>query len=273
MLALLYAADSVGPVCKRLSDAAVKNGLDKFLVIGDHQTVPAGVTTVVRWGSRRMVVPNGLIINSAEAINNARDKRKSRQLLGDLAPKTWYVKEHVKFPCVVRPRRHHAGLKFFVCHNMVQLSKAVKLCKLGWYASELVNKAREYRVFVLHGRVVGMSQRFPANAQAVAWNLAQGGKLINVKFKSWPLAVCAAAIEATKRVGLDWSAMDLAVDQAGKAVVFEANTAPGLRNPYTLSSISKAFSWADKHSTLPKPGNGTKWQGYVHPSLKESDNA
>lgn len=269
-IALLYSADSVGPVCKRLSEGAVGNGLQPFSVVSDEQQIPNGTKLIIRWGSRREApIGNNLnAINTAASVANARDKRKSRQLLGDLAPKTWYVKQDVKFPCVVRPKRHHAGNKFFVCHNQIELAKAIKICKLGWYASELINKATEYRVFVLHGRIVAVSQRFPASPTAIAWNLAQGGKLINVKHKSWPLNVCKAAIDATKLVGLDWSAMDLAVDQSGKVVVFEANTAPGLRNPYTISCIGKAFTWAGNNG-LPKPvTNLTKWQSFVHPALK-----
>jgi glutathione synthase/RimK-type ligase-like ATP-grasp enzyme len=200
----------------------------------------------------------------------ARNKKASRQAMGALAPKTWFKAENVQLPAVVRPRRHHAANKFFVATTQAELKKAILKCGVGWYASELIKKDSEYRVFVLHGRIVAVSQRFPAHTADVAWNLATGGKLINLKHASWPVPVLKAAIAATKAVGLDWSAMDIATEKGtGRVVVFEANTAPGLKNPYTLGCIAKAFNYVASHGT-PKPvtASASKWKDYIHPAVK-----
>lgn len=267
---LVYKAGEVGPVCQRLSKAAEEAGLKPFVVTNNG--IGHGGKVVVRWGTLEDIhLPmGGMLINEYTPVALARDKKKSRQALSGLSPKTFYTAQAATFPCVVRPKRHHAAKKFFVAHTPLQLKKAVIACKLGWYGSELVKKDREFRVFVLHGRIVAVSERFPGNSTSEAWNLAAGGKLINCKYASWPLPVLKAAIEATATLGLDFSAMDIATEKVtGRVVVFEANTAPGLKNPFTLACIAKAFAWNLDHE-LPKAvvEGATKWQHYLHPALK-----
>jgi glutathione synthase/RimK-type ligase-like ATP-grasp enzyme len=267
---LLYKAENVGPVCGRLAKAAKEANLTPFKVT-DALNVKDNV--VVRWGNVTSAIQAKIAINSTQAIVATRDKKKSRQLLGSLAPKTWYNLNDIQFPAVIRPRKHHAAKKFFVAKNLAQAKIMVKKCGLGWYASELVDKAREFRVFVLHGRIVAVSERFSGDSTIAAWNLAAGGKLINCKFKSWPIEVLRAAIDATKAVGLDFSAMDIAIEKnTGRVVVFEANTAPGLKNPYTLACIAKAFAYTESHE-LPKEvkAGATKWSSYLHPAVKPSN--
>lgn len=266
-LVLLYHAESVGPVCQRLSRAATELGLDGFQVVRDNQQIP-NADVLVRWGSR---VPaygaSGRVINSAEAVSLARDKRTSRQRLGSLAPQTWFFRDHIKLPCVIRPKAHHGGLKFFVCRTPLEVRDAIRRCGLKWYATELVDKKEEYRVFVLQGRVVCVSQRFPASPNAIAWNLEQGGKLTNVKFGSWPMPAVKAAIEATQKIGLNWAAVDVAIDTKDRVVIFELNTAPGLRNPYTLGQLAKAFSWIEDHGAPEELKGADKWKQVIHPGL------
>jgi hypothetical protein len=94
-----------------------------------------------------------------------------------------------------------------------------------------------------------------------------GGKLINLGYKAWPIPVIQAALQAAKQLQLDWCAIDAATDKAGSVVVFEANTAPGLRNPYTIKQIGKTLAWIDKNGT-PKEQKGEKWQRFLHPALR-----
>ena len=266
-LTLLFHADATGPVCNRLAKAG--KGLE---VASDKRPLDLSRKTVLRWGS--VVAVNAATqINPVEAVKLARDKRASRTVLGDLAPATWFTLRDVKTPCVIRPKKHHAGIEFHVCKTDEEVKRVItRLTRRGktWYASELIDKAEEYRVFVLHGRVVCMSQRFPANATDVAWNLALGGRLINAKRDAWRPDVCKAAIVACERLGLDWGAIDLAVAKNGKVYVFEANTAPGLRNPYTLGQIAKSLMWAASNGKAPEIKTGAaKWSHFIHPGLKE----
>ena len=235
--------------------------------------VPAERHVLIRWGSQWRGDAD-ITINTARSVSIARNKKQSRQFLTGLCPTTWYVRGAIQVPCVIRPRRHHAARRFFVCYTMADVPRAIARCGLGWYASELIDKANEYRVFVLQGRVIRISEKLPPTvgeaANDVAWNLANGGHSRTLKRKAWPLAVAVAAIQATQRVGLDWSAVDVAVDRSGRVVVFEANTAPGLTNQNTIEQIAWAFASVVEHPTLPPlylTAVGT-WKDLIHPSLR-----
>lgn len=265
MVTIVYRADGVGPVCRR-----VCKGQEDLQFVRDDAVIPDGL--VVRWGS---VVPGDFpALNSAEAVALAKDKIATREALGDLAPTTWVRTEDIPADTtvVIRPRKHFGGNRFFVCSTPLDIRRAIRSCgRNGWYASELIDKAREFRVFVCQGRVVAVSERFPAeNADGVAkiaWNLATGGRLINVRYREWPTNICNAAVSAAAKVGLDWSAIDAAVDKSGKPWIFEANTAPGLRNKFTINQIARVLVWAGSNPA-PKKGKGETWQGLIHPALK-----
>ena len=228
---------------------------------------------VVRWGSRWEGRADA-VINSAEAVSIARDKRESRRILSGICPTTWTLRGQIQVPCVIRPRRHHAANKFFVCRTAADIDLAIRRCGPGWYASQLIDKDHEYRVFVLQGRVVCVSERFPADSSAVAWNLAAGGRLINVKRKSWPIVACNASILAARRVGLDWTAVDVVTDASGRALVLEVNTAPGLKNPYTMEQIAWALGSVAETPTLPAlTASAADWQTLIHPSLVSTGDA
>lgn len=256
---LVYHSSNVGPVCQRVVAAAP----DKLRACCDKKDLPKG--TILRWGST-VVLDAAKEINSAASVILAKDKGASREALSDLAPETWFTQREISLPCVIRPMNHHAAKKFFVCHDTRSMDKAIRLCGTGWYASALVEKAREWRVFVLHNHVVAVSERFPANPSDIAWNLAVGGRLINSRKEEWRPQDLLVALEAAKRLGLDWAAIDLAVDKSDTPYVFEANTAPGLRNPYTISRIAKGLRWSDTHPVPERTGDKT-WKHLIHPAL------
>mgnify|MGYP001603128499 FL=1 len=221
---------------------------------------------LVRWGSRWEGNAD-LSINSADSVDAARDKRTSRTLMGALAPATWLRADDVQLPCIVRPRHHHAGTQFHVCHANADLRTAIRRCGFGWYASPIIQKQREFRVFVLHGRVIRVSEKLPPTGGGIAWNLGAGGGSRTLKRATWPMEAIRVAVAATKAVGLDWAATDVAVDTTGKAVVFEVNTAPGLNNMKTIGKIATALTWTTTH---PLPTATTAWGGWkdvIHPAL------
>ena len=246
---------------------------DSIQAIRDDQPVPNG-GTIVRWGS---VWPaNGDVrrsINSVEAVAVAQNKIESRRRLGTLAPLTFFTQDTLpdptQMPLVIRPGKHHAGRRFFVCKTQRAVNHAIKICRNPWYASVLIDKSREYRVFVCQGRIVTVSERFPVDEHAIAWNLAMGGRLLNVRYKDWPIPVCKTAVLAAEQLGLDWSAIDVMVGTGGNIFVCEANVAPGLRNPFTIQQIARVFTWIDGHDTAPAVCERDRWQNLRHPALQQ----
>lgn len=236
---------------------------------------PKDIDILFRWGCTSTVPYNGItIVNKAEAIHLASDKAECRRLFGDLSPKTWFsIYDDVTYPCIVRPKHHHQGRNLYVCNNLEELFNNSYLCGKGFYISEYIDKVEEYRVFVVQGRAVCVAKKTPANPEAVAWNVAQGGRFDNVKWDDWNLRVVRVAIEAFNLTGLDFGGVDVMVDKAGRAYVLEINSAPSLTSPYRQSCFAKAFDYilenGVKHfqniKELPKGG----YKKFIHPAIIE----
>lgn len=261
---IVYRARTVGPICRKLASLS-----ESISAAHERELVSPVKEVLVRWGSMWLGEAE-FEINGADAVALSRNKRESRRELGALGPGTWFTRDDLEVPCVIRPKRHHAGRKFFVCHEYADVDRAIRSCRHGWYASELVDKVREYRVFVLQGRAVCVSERFPNVDGDVAWNLANGGRLTNVRYGEWPVPVILMAIDAMEKLDLDWGAVDLAVRRDGGLVVFEVNTAPGLKNPFTLRRVAKAFTWVGENPEVAPEEITQKrvtWRELLHPAL------
>ena len=227
---------------------------------------------LVRWGSRREGRAD-IEINTAAAVALARDKKESRHQLAEVAPITWFRSADVRTPCVIRPRRHHAGKKFYVCRTTNEVDRAIARCGPGWYATELLDKAHEYRVFILQDRVIRMSEKTAPDDGGVAWNVGVGASATGLARKNWPLPVLNAALKAARKLNLDWTAVDIVVTKDNRVLVLEANTAPGLASgSRALEQIAWAFAWVGKNDAPEKLDltTTTRFQDYLHPSLLET---
>lgn len=231
----------------------------------------AGDSAVIRWDCYDdLPIPSGVRdINPAAAVRAAREKGAARVTLAELAPPTWFNRADVQIPCVVRPRRHKAGNKFFVCRTHQDVAVAARRCGAGWYASRLINKSREFRVFVVGGRVAAVSERSAGDSHEVAWNLALGGRLRNLNRPEWPVDVLKAAITAMGRVGLGFGAVDACIDTDGRIWVFELNTSPALKNKFTISQLAKALS--SPFVDAPIKEGAKRPKSYAHPGVLQSD--
>lgn len=232
-------------------------------------------SVLVRWGSRREGNAD-IVINSAAAVTLARDKKGTRQVITGLCPTTWYRQSEVRTPCVIRPRRHHAGKKFYVCNTAAEVTSAINKCGPGWYATQLIDKAAEYRVFILQDRVIRVSTKTAPDDGGIAWNVGVGATATGLARKNWPINVVKAALAAARKLNLDWTAIDVCTDKQGNALVLEANTAPGLATgSRAIEQIAWAFAWVAnnaKPTALDLP-NVTTWQQVLHPSLAEATEA
>ena len=264
--AIVYRSKSASFAANRVAKAA--SGLRA--VQEDSYRHQDGDTAIVRWDCFERLEgqrPHGVLdLNPALSVVQCRDKAESRRLLGELAPPTWFTRPDVQLPCVIRPRKHKAGNHFYVCRTPLEVEDAIRRCRAGWYASRLIDKAREFRVFIVQGRVVAVSERFGASAAEIAWNLARGGRLINVARQEWPVPVLKASIEAMRRIGLGFGAVDACIDTANRVFIFEVNTSPALKNKFTIKQIGRALAEVDKEVPAVKAG-AKRWKSYIHPAL------
>jgi glutathione synthase/RimK-type ligase-like ATP-grasp enzyme len=237
----------------------------------NDRTAPEG-GIVFRWGTTSNVRNAEKIVNKPDAIHLGSAKAAFRAKLqaAELCPKTWFTREGITFPCIVRPAVHSQGRNLFVCRTENELISAINLCGTGWYATTLVDKSSEYRVYVAQGRVIGVGRKRPANENSIAWNMAQGGSCKNVRFDEWPLRVVKCGLEALKISGLDFAGVDVIVDREEKAYVLEINSAPTLAN-YRAQGFAKVFDYMVEHGVeaIPLVERLGGWRKFIHPALSQ----
>lgn len=269
MITLLYHGRSVGPVCRLIAEQAP----DKIKIACDRdQSGIADDDLIIRWDSTRPTT--ALECQLAKTVKVSRNKSESRRLLGNLAPSTYFRVRDIPaeaYPVIVRPKRHHAGYSFVICPHDEAAHAA---WSPGGYASPIIPKASEYRVYIFQGYVISVSKRICDDPEQVAWNVALGARMVKITRKNWPINVVKTAIKAAKALDLNWGAIDLAIATTGEVVVFEANTAPGLSpNARSLPLIAKAFAWAGDHILFADapPDTGTTWKAFLHPALRAAE--
>lgn len=275
MKAILFRRRKLGRTSCREISRLSQQGIQH---VRNDQPFPDDIQMVFRWGCTSNLPIRCKVVNSAEAIHTVADKASFRKLTADagLAPTTWLDYNNVPVdaqgellgPLVVRRATHHQGKYLHVCKTLPELVRACQLYEEDYYISEYIPKVAEYRVFVVSGRVVWVANKTPADKDAVAWNVAQGGRFDNVRFGNWPMRVVEAAIESFLLSGLDFGGVDVMVDEAGKAYVLEINSAPSQTSPYRQLCTSKAFDYIVANGTDKLPveyENG--WRGVIHPAI------
>jgi RimK family alpha-L-glutamate ligase len=101
------------------------------------------------------------------------------------------------------------------------------------------HESRDYRVFVLGGRVLGAIER-----RADGWrtNLARGGQALAARL---PEAWAALAVRAAVAVGAEYAGVDLLPARNGTVYVLEVNGIPGWRGLQEATGIDIAGALVD----------------------------
>lgn len=235
----------------------------------------------VRWGCTAQAnVSGSLVLNQSPAIHRVNDKKGFRLLLQDMNPELVpstiiNANDYTGNALVVRTGRHAQGRNLWVVSNQEELIQRTTPLGDDWYASELIDKEAEFRVYVANGRVVTVAEKTPANPEAVAWNVAQGGRFDVVRWGDWPLEVCRVAIEAFKYSGLDFGGVDVMVEkETGKPYYLEVNSAPSLPSlsdgsvSYRQKVMAKYFKYVlENDNTWIEPLGYTNYREVIHPGV------
>lgn len=255
-------------------------------VVRNDKPFPTDTSTVIRWGTTSNVPAGVPVINTAEAIHQVGDKAGFRHTLMNhyddtetlLCPYTYFedtieqwLERVWESSLVVRPHVHAQGKHVYLVNNEAELNHATSKCGLGWYASEYINKVAEYRVMFVQGRVAWVAKKTPGNPNAVAWNVALGGRFDNVSWGNWPLKAIRISREAFLLSSLDFGAVDVMVDEDGNAYVLEINSAPSQTSPYRQECLAKCLDYLivngkARISVMEEKGNYRK---FIHPALSE----
>ena len=233
---------------------------------------------ILRWGCTSIAPtpPLTITLNKSAAISIANNKSFFRNVLQEnapeIVPKTWfnYLSASITYPCILRPGTHAQGKYLYYCKNYVDLTNAITKVN-HYYISKYIPKVAEYRVCFIQGLVAWVANKIPKDPQAIAWNVAQGGKFENVSWKKWPIDVIETAYKAYKLSGLYLGGVDVMVDKDGRSYVLEINSAPSHTSPYRKQCTTKCIDYGITYKNfahLPPDENFKKYSKWLHPALK-----
>jgi D-alanine-D-alanine ligase-like ATP-grasp enzyme len=130
--------------------------------------------------------------------------------------------------------------------GIVVATKVSELVSAPLY-TKLFQKDKEYRIHVFKGEVIDFVQKKLKSGEAEkpgrnkyirntanGWIFAREGVQVSDRARE-------AAKAAITALGLDFGAVDLAVNKSGKVVVFEVNTAPGIEGT-TITKYTEAIT-------------------------------
>lgn len=230
-----------------------------------------------RWGATSFDLGKTKVINKVSAINETSNKRSFRIKLAEkgLAPKTWGSFEDYLLNdsykaverVLIRPAIHQRSEGLFACTSLYEAFKAIQSINGPYYISELIQKAQEYRVFVFSGRIAAILQKIPDNKDEVSWGCIDTGTFKYVDWSLWPKGVSENALGTMSLSSLDFGAVDIIVDESGRAFSLEVNTAPFL-SPYYQKCVAKCFKYiienGREHFPMPESFD---WKSTIHPAI------
>lgn len=261
-------------IAQKLTDTRVAKTLRQAL----RYPLPAWL---IRWGNCEPFQGEVPVLNTPEAIKRVSNKgmfRLQMQAGGISVPETTshmfdvlnWLDEDRDRKIIVRPMYHSGGSDLHVMTYWNAGAIFDGLVGHRLYASMYIKKGREFRVFVVKGRVICVCEKFVDDPNQVAWNNAQGGHFQNIKFSDWPIKACVEAVKAFGLSGLDFGAVDV-IQERDVPYVLEINSAPTITSEYRQSCLAKALAWTIGGQETPEvfPDRVKGWRRLVHPAISE----
>lgn len=231
-----------------------------------------------RWGATYPMT-NLFEINTPKMIQITDNKRLTRKILRDnhiSIPKTYFSKVEIHrdgdthYPLIGRTKYHSQGKGTIISNNMRDID--ADRCSVYW--SEIIDKDREFRIYVFFGKIIGVEEKIPDDRNCVLWNFSTGNaKFRGIKRDNYPIAVCTLAIHAIEIIGIDFAAVDI-ISKGRQNYVLELNTSPscsGIR----CRCIAKGLEWAksriETNRVIPQhfvlPNTIRSYVELVHPCM------
>lgn len=257
-------------MCPVIAEVA---GLDVF-VTGD--ALPRDAEYCFRWGTTAGINNDAQkVVNKISAIHTTCDKAAFREKLSQagLAPLTVRSIEGFRkqefFPALIRPAYHERSNGMYLAKDAWEFMDAYNKVGRDFYASQFIQKEREFRVMVVQNRVAWVIEKFPKDKEALSWGCVQDGEFEYVGWEDWPIAVVDNALKSFALSPLDFGAIDIITDKEGRAYTLEINTAPFL-TPYYARKIGQCFKWIVEKGRDHFPAVDVKtYKDAIHPAAME----
>lgn len=241
-----------------------------------------GITTLIRWGCTSAVnMPHLTQINTSAAIHQVNDKAGFRmdvqaRQTEKLVPETHYSGNiSLAYPYLARPETHSQGKHMYVINNVGDLDRVEGQIGSRYYVQEIIPKVREYRVYIVCGRVVCVAEKMVEDRTQLAWNRARTAcEFVNVRWGDWPLEGVRKAIEVFNMSSLHFGGVDVIESEDGEFYVLEINSAPSLpmfegAPSYRQKCFARAFDWHYNENDWGKLLRSSyTWHGYIHPGVQ-----
>lgn len=236
---------------------------------------------VFRWGCTSLSLGQTKIVNKSTAIQEVSDKKGFREKLSKahLAPKFWpdldeYILDgsyKTTESILIRPAHHSRSEGLFPCTKLPEAIKAIREINGPYYISELIQKTKEFRVFVCSNRIAFMIEKTPKDSTEVSWGCVSTGDFKYVDWSDWPHLVSGMALAAMKESSLDFGAIDIIIDgESNLPFALEINTAPHL-SPYYQKCVAKVFKHIIQNGRdhFLEPLDYS-WKNVIHPAIMKA---
>lgn len=204
----------------------------------------------IRWRSEYETeqIKNSITYNTLEPVLVAQNKKLTRQVLFDAGvsiPRlVTPTSNKIKYPIIGRSKTHSFAQNFEVLPNKFSFeSHYKKFNKEDWYYSEYIDKVKEYRINIGHGKILSITSKAPKNT--LHWNGFDDEHISTiVSPNEIQLNIVQEALKAIKVIGLDFAGVDVIVDKENKPYILELNVSPGVSSSeYTQQKFIKYFEW------------------------------
>lgn len=270
--------------CSRIAEFST-TGIQ--VVRSDNQPLFEGRDTVIRWGCTANLAraDNAFptVLNESATVHWCNDKRASRMALqiADISvPRSWfywgefantvdYADYTTRGRTYIARKNTHAQGRELVHGSPAFVVRAL----VNWgegYIAEYIPKVKEYRVYIIQGRVACVAEKTVADPTQIAWNHARGGTFSNVRWNDWPIDSCIEALKAAALSGTDFSGVDVMVDAEGVPYILELNSAPSLTSEYRQRAFAKCFDYMVQNPEDPPQVELDEVESYrdiIHPAM------
>lgn len=187
---------------------------------------------VIRLGGVKDYLKYPVQINSAEAVWNAIDKRKSKEILINKGLPTLPILPEPTYPCVMKGNIRSKGTSVFLCEDANDFRAYQKLVRDGFYLEPYFNYTSEYRLHCTNKEVFFAVKKYKFDGCNDAFINARNhhNKQDFPKPRRWE-EVKQASVEAVKALGLDFGAVDMGYNSNTNPhsfVIHEINSSPEL---------------------------------------------
>ncbi|MEI6728313.1 MAG: hypothetical protein WCK98_01595 [bacterium] len=132
------------------------------------------------------------------------------------------ISSNIGFPLIIKPSngRHGEGVELVIDRS--NLDKKLNHLNESLIIQEQINIAKEYRIFIVGDKVLGVVRKIPPLGSIVA-NYSSGAEFVS---SILPKAVLEETIRISKNLGIEISGYDIAEDIHGKYFTLEINRCP-----------------------------------------------